>query len=109
VIEDYFSPILCGTLEVIVEGLDGTAVLTVASLISEMEKFNGNIAAWMRAQEPEEFVTEPGGFQALLGLITGPAEVIAALETAEGMWVIAADDSDVEARIMNGEVGTRRL
>lgn len=64
VIEDYFYPILCGDLEVTVEGPDGTTVLTAASLIGELEKLNGdlaagmvpliNLAAWVRSLKPGE-------------------------------------------------------
>jgi hypothetical protein len=67
VIEDYFYPILCGDLEVTVEGPDGSTELTAASLIGELEKLNGNLAAgmvplinlaaWLRSQKPEDIVT----------------------------------------------------
>jgi hypothetical protein len=67
VIEDYFFPILCGALEVAVQGPDGVTSLTAATLIDELEKLNGdlaagmvpliNLAAWVRAQKPEEIVT----------------------------------------------------
>ena len=66
VIEDYFYPILCGSLEVTVEGPDGTTALTAATLIGELEKLNGdlaagmvpliNLAAWVRSLKPGEVV-----------------------------------------------------
>ena len=66
VIEDYFYPILCGALEVTVEGPDGTTALTAATLIRELQKLNGelaagmvpliNLAEWAKAQKPEEVI-----------------------------------------------------
>jgi hypothetical protein len=67
VIEDYFYPILCGDLEVTVEGPDGTTALTAATLIGELQKLNGglaagmvpliNLATWVRSLNPEGIVT----------------------------------------------------
>jgi hypothetical protein len=67
VIEYYFYPILCDAREVTVEGPGGTTTLIAATLIQELEKLNGdlaarmvpliNLAAWVRAQKPEEIVT----------------------------------------------------
>jgi hypothetical protein len=66
VIEDYFFPILGGDLEVTVEGPDGKRVLTATTLVAEVEKLNGDLAAgmvplihlaaWARGLKPEEFV-----------------------------------------------------
>ena len=66
VIEDYFYPILSGDLEVTVEGPDGATVLTEATLIKELEKLNGdlaadmvpliNLAAWARSLKAEDIV-----------------------------------------------------
>lgn len=66
VIEDYFYPILSGDLEVTVEGPDCATVLTAATLINELEKLNGdlaadmvpliNLAAWARSLKPEDIV-----------------------------------------------------
>lgn len=66
VIEDYFYPILSGDLEVTVEGMDGATVLTAVTLISELEKLNGDLAAdmvplinlakWARSLKHEDIV-----------------------------------------------------
>jgi hypothetical protein len=66
VIQDYFYPILCGVLQVTVEGPDGSTELTAATLIGELEKLNGelasgmvpliNLAAWVRASSSEEIL-----------------------------------------------------
>jgi hypothetical protein len=67
VIQDYFFPVLDGSLEVTVEGPDGTEVLTAASLVEVVEKLNGalassmvpliNLAVWVKAHNPESIVT----------------------------------------------------
>jgi hypothetical protein len=66
VIEDYFFPILGGSLDVTVEGPDGSTALTSASLIEAVEKLNGtlaagmvpliNLAAWVKALKSEDII-----------------------------------------------------
>jgi hypothetical protein len=66
VIEDYFFPILDGSLEVTVDGPDGETALTAESIVAVVEKLNGtlaagmvpliNLAAWVRSLKPEDIV-----------------------------------------------------
>ncbi len=66
VIEDYFYPILGGVLDVSVEGPEGKTELSAATLVGEVEKLNGNLAAgmvplinlaaWTKSLKPEDYV-----------------------------------------------------
>jgi hypothetical protein len=65
VIEDYFYPILDGSLDITVDSPESQIQLTSATLISVVEKLNGalaagmvpliKLAAWAKALKPEEF------------------------------------------------------
>jgi hypothetical protein len=66
VIEDYFFPILSEVLEVSVERPEEKTELTALTLVSEVEKLNGNLAAgmvplidlaaWTKGLKPEDYV-----------------------------------------------------
>ena len=64
VIEDYFFPILGGSLEVTVEDAEGVTVLTASTLIATVEKLDGalaegmvpliHLAMWVKSQKSED-------------------------------------------------------
>lgn len=66
VIEDYFFPILSGVLEVTVESPEGKTELSAVTLVVEVEKLNGNLAAgmvplinlaaWTKALKTDDYV-----------------------------------------------------